>query len=289
MRQLYIVVMMSAVVLLPVKARSLTADASGAGAAARSPQKAAFERGYRLKERKQDAQALAVFNAILQKDPGNHAALTEAGYLHANLKHYASAAKLLSAASVQDPENMRLRMDLGYARQALKQYEEANEQFLIVGSKPGEFQITAQAAAAEVERLRSAGNPAEAERRRGLERGYAALNRGEKEAARETFAALVARDPSDEAARKQLGFIHFDEGKLAEAAEDFEAVRALKPNDHLVALQLGYTYDRLKKKEQARAAFTDALGSADPRIQDAARTALRASGAPETSVPATSL
>lgn len=283
MRRIYAAVMLSAVVLSAGPSRGEEA------ASPRSPHKAAFERAYQLKEQGRDVQALAAFDAILKKDPRNHAALTESGYLHAGLKQYGPAAARLSAASAQDPENMRLRMDLGYALQAQKRYAEANEQFQLVAAKPGEFQVAAQNAALEVHRQLSAGDPAEAARRRQMERGYAALKRGDKASARKAFAAVAAKDPNDEAARKQLGFLNFEEGRLTAAAADFEAVRALHPNDYLVALQLGYTYERLKKKEQARAAFAAALESADPKIHDAAQAALQASGGPAAPVPATSL
>ncbi|MBI2384759.1 MAG: tetratricopeptide repeat protein [Elusimicrobia bacterium] len=283
MRQIYVAVMMSAAVL------SAASAGSQEGAAPRSPHKAQFERAYKLKEQKRDTQALAAFNAILQKDPRDHAALTEAGYLHASLKQYGPAAERLSAASAQDPENMRLRMDLGYVQQARKRYAEADEQFRVVAAKPGEFQEAAQGASTEIHRLLAAGDPSEAKRRRAMERGYAALNRGAKAAARKEFAAVLAADPKDEAARKQLGFLNFEAGRFAEAAADFEAVRALRPNDYLVVLQLGYTYERLKKKEQARQAFSAALDSTDARIHDAAQTALQASGGAPKPAPASSL
>lgn len=283
MRRIYTAAVLSAVILsaAPAGARE--------GASTKSPHKAEFERAYKLKEQKRDAQALAAFNGILKADPRNHAALTEAGYLHASLKQHASAVKNLSAASVQDPENMRLRMDLGYELQALKRYVEANEQFQIVAARPGELQAAAQGAALEVHRLLTAVDPAEAKRRQLMERGYAALKKGDKTAARKAFAAVTAKDPNDESARKQLGFMNFEAGDFAAAAADFEAVRALHPNDYLVALQLGYTYERLKKKDLARAAFSAALESADPKIHDAAQTALQASGGPAAPAPASSL
>jgi tetratricopeptide (TPR) repeat protein len=283
MRQIYIAVVMSAVVLSAGGARSEERVST------KSPHKAEFERAYQLKERKQDAQALAVFNGILRKDPRNHAALTEAGYLNASLKQYAPAAERLSAASAQDPDNMRLRMDLGYVLQAQKRYAAANEQFQAVAEKPGEFQEAAQAASVEIHRQLAAVDPAEAKHRKTMERGYAALKRGDRMEARKAFASAAAMDPKDEAARKQLGFMNFEEGKLTAAAADFEAVRGMRPNDYLVALQLGYTYERLKKKEQAREAFSAALVSTDAKIHDAAQTALQASGGQAAPAPATSL
>lgn len=283
MRHFLIAVVMSGAVLSGTGARS------EADAARKSPHRADFERAYELKESKRTTQALAAFAAILKKEPGNHAALLETGYLHASLKQHGPAAKHLAAASVQDPGNMRLRMDLGYAYQALKRYPEANEQFQVVAAAPGEFQAAAQAASLEVHRLLTATDSPDAKRRRGMERGYAALKRGDRAGARKAFAAVLAADPNDETARKQQGFLNFEEGRFAAAAADFEAVRSLHPNDYLVALQLGYTYERLKKKEAARAAFASALESTDAKVHDAAQAALQASGGPAAPAPSPSL
>jgi Flp pilus assembly protein TadD len=246
-------------------------------AAASIPLRKELERGYRLKEQKRSVEAVAVFAAVLKKDPQDHAALTELGYLHAGLKHYASAVKYLAAASAQDPDNMRLHMDLGYAEQGLKKNDAAREQFAIAAASSGEFQEAARNALASAAPSPSAA-VADAKQRRLLETGYAQLNRGEKAAAAKTFEAAVANDPKDAAALKQLGFIHFDAGRLAVAAADFEGVRALAPNDYFVALQLGYTYERLQKKDQAREAFGAALASGDEKIHGAAQAALQASG-----------
>lgn len=198
----------------------------------------------------------------------------EAGYLHAKRGQFASAAKRLAAASTRDPENMRLRMDLAYAYQGAKKHGEAEDQFRIVASKPGEFQAAAQAAAKEAARLRAGEGPEGAKRRARLQKGYAAVGRGDKPAARAAFEALIAADPKDAEARKQMGYINFEDGRYADAAADFEAALAAEPNDHVTALQLGYTFEQMKKPEQARASFTAALQSGDEKIREAAKNAL---------------
>lgn len=199
----------------------------------------------------------------------------EAGYQHIKRKQFISGAKRLSVASARDPENMQLRMDLAYAYQAAKKHAEAEAQFRIVASKPGDFQTAAAAAAEEIARQRSGAG--EAKRRARLEQGYAAVSRGDKAAARRAFGALLAADPKDEDARKQMGYLNFEEGRYADAAADFEAALALRPDDHVTALQLGYTFEHLKKREKARASFTAALQSGDDKIREAAQNALRAS------------
>ena len=285
MRQTYFAVILSAAVFLPVEAKSQAAVAPVKAVPQKSQLKADFELAYRLKAQERSEEALAAFNAILRKNRGNHIALIEAGYLHASLRHYELAIKYLTAASAQNPRNMRLRMDLGYAHLALKQYAAAGEQFVIVAGEPGEFQSVAQGALVATRRALAVSGHADTKHRELMERGYTALNRGEQAQARQAFETVLAKDSKDVAALKQLGFINFAEGKLAEAAANFEAVRVLQPNDYFVALQLGYTYDKLKKKELARAAFAAALASNETKIHDAAQTALETSGNPRAPMP----
>ncbi len=284
MRQSYFAVMMSTIAFMPVVARSQALPVKAIPQ--KSPLKADFELAYRLKSQERAAQALAAFNAILRKDRGNHVALVEAGYLHGSLQHYDLAVKYLAAAVAQEPGSMRLRMDLGYAHLALKQYAAAGEQFVIVAGEPGEFQAVAQGALLASRRALAVAGHASTRHRELLEQGYAALNRGDQTLARKAFESVLVKDPKDEAALKQLGFINFAEGKLMEAASNFEAARALRPNDYFLALQLGYTYDKLKKKDLAREAFAVALASGEEKIHNAAQSALQASGNQRPAVPA---
>jgi len=201
----------------------------------------------------------------------------EAGYQHVKRRQFASAVKRLSAASTREPENMQLRMDLAYAYQAVKKHGEAEEHFRFVASRPGPFQAAAAAAADEAARQAAGAGPEGAKRRARLEQAYAAVGRGDKIAARRAFQAILAADPKDAAARKQMGYLNFEDGRYADAAADFEAALAVEPNDHVTALQLGYTFEYLKKREQARASFTAALRSGDDKIREAAQNALQAS------------
>jgi Flp pilus assembly protein TadD len=259
-------------------ASSQAAEVLAAQPSTASPYKAQLERGYRLKNENKSAEAVKAFDGVLRKDPTNQVALTELGYLHAGLKHYATAVKYLSAASAQDPDNMRLHMDLGYMSQNLKKSTAAREQFTLVAAHPGEFQEQAQKALETVPAATAVGGETASKERRLLEDGYGALTRGDKAGATKAFTQAVANDPKNTAALKQLGFLKFEDGQLSEAAEDFEAARTIEPADYTIALQLGYTYERLQKKEQARAAFTTAMGSSDQKIHGAAQAALQSSG-----------
>lgn len=69
------------------------------------------------------------------------------------------------------------------------------------------------------------------------------------------------------------------DGRLQAAAANFEALRLLTPTDLYSVLQLGYTYDRLRKADQAREAYSAALASGDETVRDAAQAALRSSAA----------
>lgn len=245
--------------LFATEAYSQGTPAAAISAPAVSPVTTGLARGYSLKNRKLNAEAITAFKGVLKADPNNHAALTELGYLHVTLQDYNSAVKFLSAASAQDPGNMRLHMDLGYAYQSLKQPGLALEQFKIVAASPGEFQAAAQKALQ-------------------VSNGYDALKSGDRAAARKAFEAAVAADPKDAAALKQLGFINNADGNASAAAANFEAARALEPGDYSIALQLGYTYTFLRQEEQARREFSAALASPDTKIRDLADASLQSTG-----------
>jgi tetratricopeptide (TPR) repeat protein len=286
MRQVILAAALSAACLYP------TAAVAQAAAPVRTADRAFakdLERGYRLKEAKRSAEAIAVFAAIVKKDPGNHAALTELGYLNAGLKRYTTAVKYLTIASEQDPENMHLRMDLAYAAQSAKKPALAAEQFAVVAAKPGEYQAAAQAAVAAVGVQAAPVDGNQVEHRRIMEQGYAALNRGEKATAAKAFEAAVVNDPTDAAPLKQLGFLDLDAGRVEAAAKRFEAARVLQPTDDFVALQLGYTYERLQQKDRAREMFTAASASSDEKIRVAAQAALQSSGGAGQPAASTSL
>lgn len=242
-----------------------------------SPIKQDMERGYLMKEQHRASEALAAFGAVLKKDPGNHAALSELGYLHAGLKQYASAAKYLGAAALQEPANMRLRLDLGYVYQALKKRAQAEAEFKAVAANPGELQAQAQEA---LKAITAPSPAAEAKQSAIRAKGYAALDRGDRATARKEFEAAVVNDPQDPLALKQLGFMNLADGRLQAAVANFEALRVLVPADLFSTLQLGYTYDRMRKPEQAREAFSAALASTDEKVRDAAQAALKTSVPP---------
>lgn len=258
-----------------------------AGAAPAPQVKTRLERAYRLKEAKKTNEAIAAFESVLKMDPQNRGALGELGYLHSGLKHWKTAVKYLAGASEQDPTDMRLRLDLGYARQSAKDYEGASADFAAVASQPGDLQAQAQQAL-EAAKGAAAGGPADSKTRRLLEQGYTALGKGDKLTAKKRFEAAAAADPKDASALKQLGYMNLEEGKLKAAAANFEAARAIDANDYFVALQLGYTYNRLRRKDQAKEAFNAALASTDAKIHDAAVAALNppAEGSAPAAVPA---
>lgn len=276
-----IIVIVSAACLWPAPGCANSPAAPVAGAQASPSVKSRLERAYVMKSEGRASDAIAAFQGVLKQDPGNQAALSELGYLHAGLKQHQASVKYLRAASAQDPGNMRLHMDLGYAYQALKQLKQAEGQFKMVVESSGDFEAQAQEALRQVAAPAAAGPRPGLRQQRLREAGYAALGRGDRAAARKAFQAAAANDPKDVASLKQLGFINLSDGNLSAAAADFEAIRALDPADYFIALQLGYTYDKLKKREQAREAFGAALASDDAKIHAAAKAALQAPGIAE--------
>src|SRR5258705_278222 len=89
---------------------------------------------------------------------------------------------------IRNEQERRLRKELAYARQASGDPESATAEFIQLTAQPGEFQAPAQAA---IDALRNAVSPADAKSHKLLERGYAALSKGDKVAARVQFEAAV--------------------------------------------------------------------------------------------------
>lgn len=236
----------------------------------------ALERGYQLLKRNRKNEARAAFSKVLAQEPQNHAALIELGYIEAGQKHWKSAVKYLSIASEQDPANQRLHMDLGYAYQALKDYPKAGSEFQTVAQEPGEFQIQAQSALQVVQTTQA--TPNNSKEARMMTQAYGALATGNRTLARQRLEAVLAQNPQNVSALKQLGFLELSQGKVSAAAQRFEAARQADPNDYFASLQLGYIYQRQRKTPQAQEAFNAALASPDPQIHGAAQAALVSTG-----------
>src|SRR5574340_1025096 len=108
-----------------------------------------------------------------------------------------------------------------------------------------------------------------------LNRGYALLREGNREAAQQQFELALGQDPAHVPTLKQLGYLSLEQGNLPAAAASFEAARRLAPDDYILALQLGYIYDRLEEPSKAKAAFRAALASEEPQVRLQAATALK--------------
>jgi len=230
-----------------------------------------LDRAYQLAADKKNTEAIAAFNSVLRSDPENHAALASLGYLYMGVKQWKSAVRNFEAATLQDPGDQRLRMDFAYALQGAGDFDAAATEFTRLSTRKGEYQAAAREA---LEDLRNAEPPAQMMGRRLLERGYAALEEGNKVAARRRFEEAVKYDPKNTLALKQLGFLNFEAGRLKTAVENFEAARAVQPDDHVASLQLGYAYAKLKRLDEAREAFMAASASTDAKVRDAATAAL---------------
>jgi tetratricopeptide (TPR) repeat protein len=108
-----------------------------------------------------------------------------------------------------------------------------------------------------------------------LNRGYALLREGQREAAQQQFELALGQDPEHVPTLKQLGYLSLEQGNLLAAAASFEAAHRLAPDDFTLALQLGYIYDRLHEPAKAQAAFRAALASPEPQVRLQAATALK--------------
>lgn len=206
------------------------------------------------------ASALAVF-AILSTsaaipalaEPSLKADLAK-GYLMKEQNRVPEAIVAFGAVLKKDPKNHAALSELGYLHAGLKQNVSAAK-FL-------------GAAALQ--------QPDNARLRMDLGYVYQALKR--RGDAQVQFKAVVALPGEMQAvALKELGFMNLADGRLQAAAANFEALRVLTPTDLYSVLQLGYTYDRLRKADQAREAYSAALASGDEKVRDAAQAALKAS------------
>ncbi len=74
----------------------------------------------------------------------------------------------------------------------------------------------------------------------------------------EKFAALIARDPTDELARFTLARAFLDAGRTADARAHFEVLVAQKPDWLMAWLLLGRTLADAGDRDAARAAITTA-------------------------------
>lgn len=273
------VIILSVVAVVPESSAKSVAVAPARSTVAGSTQMK-LVRAYRLVGEKKSVEAIAAFQSVLKAEPGNHAALVSLGYLYSNGKQWKSAAKSFKTAVTQEPGDLRVRMDLAYALRASGDVAGATEEFRLVAAQESEFKAAAQT---ELSNLKNAGpSAAELKEHKLLEKGYAALGRGDKAAARVLFAAAVHADANNAAARKQLGFLDYDAGRMQAAAKHFEAARVIEPTDYITVLQLGYTYAKLKKSDAAREAFTAASASEDAKIREAAVSELK----PASSEPA---
>ena len=250
------------------------ATAACASAPRRASAPASDELGYRLIQEGKKREALLVFESVLRSNPRDRQARLEAGYLSAELHLWKDAVRDLDEAAEGDPENLHLRMDLGYARQALGEYDAAANDFQYVLQRPSEYDQQAREALKSI--TDGSAEAAQRAREDGLmDQGYDALRRGDRVTARQKFELVLAENPRDVEAQKQLGYMNIEQGKLAAAAEDFDGAHHLDPTDYASALQLGYIYDQLNNSVKAEQAFRRAAQSPDPGVRDAALSALK--------------
>lgn len=188
------------------------------------------------------------------------------GYLMKEEGRLPEAVTAFKAVLAKDPKNHAALSELGYLHAGLKQ-NVAAAKFLSAAAlqQPGN------------DRLR-------------MDLGYVYQALKRRAEAVVQFKAVAARPGDMQAtALKELGYMNLADGRLQAAVANFEALRALVPADLMSVLQLGYTYDRLRKPDQAREAYSAALASGDEKVRDAAQAALKSSAAVQPSPVGSSL
>ena len=218
-----------------------------------------MSQAYDLLKAGRTEEADQVLQRILRADPENRSARTELVYIRVRQKRWQETIALLDSLLEEDPSDARLRMERGYARQALGERTAAADEFGLVAREPGEFQAQAQDALKNLS----------------VETSSEAVSaRGDAPAAREKFRAALMDEPGKTEIAKQLGYMSVADGNLADAVKEFEGAHHLAPLDYETALELGYLYDSLHDEAGAEKSFAAALPSPDPRIHDAAQSAL---------------
>src|SRR5215216_4251682 len=92
-----------------------------------------------------------------------------------------------------------------------------------------------------------------------VEKGVAALNRDETEAARTSFNRALQDDPNNELAHTYLGIIADRSGNLAEAERHFRAAATGAPASPAAHNNYGVILVRLAKSDQAASEFETSL------------------------------
>ncbi|MBI4548618.1 MAG: tetratricopeptide repeat protein [Ignavibacteriae bacterium] len=101
-----------------------------------------------------------------------------------------------------------------------------------------------------------------------MARAYSILQSNPSEATR-LFERAVALDPSNELARRQLGYLYISQGKHEQALDQFNAAQQVKPSD-TTKLQIAYILNSLDRRDEASQIFQELESSSVPTIRQKA-------------------
>jgi tetratricopeptide (TPR) repeat protein len=215
---------------------------------------------------------------LIERDPGNAAALHLLGVLAHQARRDDEAVELISRAVAVEPANAELHYNLGVALQMLARPDEAAASYqeaLRLGPQKAEAhnnlghilhrQGRLDAALACFEQaLRLRPNYAEAQRNRGEahnQQGLHLLKEGQHDAARPCFEQAVRDNPGDADAHSNLGAVLRDQGQIDAAAACFHRALSLRPDHAGAHNNLGRVCEDRGRLDEAAARYRLAICS----------------------------
>ncbi len=213
--------------------------------------------------------AAALYERVLQQNPGHADALHLYGVLHAQAGRLETALPLLTRAARRAPRNAGFLSDLGNVLRRLGRLDEALARYRRAASlDPGNADIPYNAGHA----LRAAGRPAEAtawfERALAIrpdhgpalsQLGLALLEEGRTEEAVAALRQALAVDEGAANAHSDLGNALRESGALDEAEASLRRAVALEPAHAAAHANLGNVLQDLHRLEEAEAAYRQAI------------------------------
>jgi protein O-mannosyl-transferase len=237
-----------------------------------------------------------LFRSILKANPGSTLASGNLGELLLREERYGEALVQLRAASAKDPGLPEVHADLGATLQALGRVDEARSEYeaalrispdfagahymlglsLLGSGRPaealGHFQETIKlheaGAKSGRERTGIGWTPESMVEDARMNLGIALMETGEREAAVQTFQAILVPDPGNARVRNYLGLAFASEGRMPEAVEEYHLALKIMPGYPEAGLNLGLALLRMNRLDEAAAEYRLVLQS-DPQLKAA--------------------
>ncbi len=216
------------------------------------------------------AEAEALYDEILRRQPGHPEALNLLGVLHAQRRQFDRARELLAAAIAARPDDPRYQANLARTLRAAGRHAEAIDAYeralrldpanAVARIDLGNLLVGADRVAEAADCFRRAIEvaPASAAAHEGL--GFALLRQHREDDALAAFERAVALDPESPGAHANLGGLHLSKGRPEAAVPCFRRAVALVPQSAELHTNLGVALQSGGALDDALAAYDAALG-----------------------------